>query len=84
MGQSNDYSIQSVRLRVLGDLFRGCVVPAGAILFALRLVGIKLGFISGALVFPVAALSGTYLLSVYRDYVSAQEASKLGAIPVPT
>lgn len=83
MGQSYDYSIQSVRLRVLGDLLRGCVIPAGAVLLALRLAGIRLGYISGALMFPVAALSGSYLLSLYRDHVDAREASKLGAIQVP-
>ena len=83
MGQSYDYSINSIRRRVLGDLFRGCVVPAGIIILALRLVGVRLGYISGALAFPVAALSGAYLLSVYRDYVNAREASKFGAIPVP-
>lgn len=83
MGRSYDYSINSVRRRVLGDLFRGCLVPAGAIILALRLVGVRLGYISGVLVFPVAALSGAYLLSVHRDYVNAREASRLGAIPVP-
>jgi hypothetical protein len=83
MGQSYDYSIRSVRLRVLGDLFRGCVVPAGTAILALRLVGVRLGYISGALVFPFAALSGAYLLSVYRDYVDAKEAKQLGAVPVP-
>ena len=83
MGQSYDYSIQSVRLRVLGDLLRGCVIPAGVVLLALRLAGIRLGYISGALMFPVAALFGSYLLSVYRDHVDAREASKLGAIQVP-
>ena len=83
MGQSYDYSINSVRLRVLGDLIRGCVVPAGTAVLALRLVGVKLGYISGAFVFPIAALSGAYLLSVYRDHVDAKEASKLGAVPVP-
>jgi len=83
MGQSYDYSINTVRLRVLGDLLRGCVIPAGAVVLALRLAGVRLGYISGALVFPVAALSAAYLLSVYRDYVAAKEASKLGAILVP-
>jgi len=83
MGQPYNYSIQSVRLRVLGDLLRGCVIPAGIVVLALRLVGVRLGYISGALVFPAAALSGAYLLSVYRDYVDAREASKLGAVPVP-
>ena len=78
-----DYSIQSVRLRVLGDLLRGCVIPAGAVALALRLAGIRLGYISGAFLFPLAALSGAYLLSMYRDYVNAREASKLGSIPVP-
>ena len=78
-----DYSIQSIRLRVLGDLFRGCAIPAGAVALVLRLAGIRLGYISGALLFPIAALSGTYLASVYKDYVDAQEASKLGSIPVP-
>lgn len=84
MGQSYDYSIRSVRLRVLGDIFRGFVLPAGAALLALRLVGIRLGYISGALVFPIAAFSGSYILSVYRDRVDSREASKLGAVPVPT
>lgn len=83
MGQTYDYSIQSVRLRVLGDLFRGCVLPVGVVLLALRLAGIRLGYISGTLVFPVAALSGSYLLSVYRSYVNSREASSLGAIPAP-
>jgi hypothetical protein len=78
-----DYSIRSVRLRVLGDLVRGCVIPAGTVALALRLVGIRLGYISGAFLFPIAALSGAYLLSVYRDYVNAKEASRLGSIPVP-
>ena len=78
-----DYSIQSVRLRVLGDLLRGCVIPAGTVALALRLLGVRLGYISGALVLPAAALSGTYLISVYRDHINAKEASKLGAIPVP-
>jgi len=78
-----DYSIQSVRLRVLGDLFRGCVIPAGAVALVLRLAGIRLGYISGALLLPVAALSGTYLLSAYRDYVDVKEASRLGSIPAP-
>jgi hypothetical protein len=78
-----DYSIQSVRLRVLNDLLRGCVIPAGTVALALRLVGIRLGYISGALLLPIAVLSGTYLLSVYRDYVDAQEASRLGSILVP-
>ena len=78
-----DYSIQSVRLRVLGDLLRGCVIPAGIVALVLRLVGIKLGYISVAFLFPVATLSGAYLLSLYRDYVDAKEASKLGSIPVP-
>lgn len=84
MGQSYDYSIQSVRLRVLGDLFRGFALPVGAVLLALRLAGIRLGYISGALVFPAAALSGSYLLSRYRDYMDSREASRLGAVPVPT
>ena len=84
MGQSYDYSIRSVRLRVLRDIFRGFAVPVGAVFLALRLVGIRLGYFSGALVFPVAALSGSYLLSVYRNYVDSREASRLGAIPVPT
>lgn len=83
MGRSYDYSIQSVRRRVLADLFRGCVLPAGAVLLVLRLVGIRLGYISGALTFPVAALSGSYILSVYRDYVDSREASRLGAVPAP-
>ena len=83
MGQSYDYSINSVRLRVLGDLVRGCVIPAGIVVLALRLVGIRLGYTLGALVFPTAAISGAYLQSLYRDYVDAKEASKLGAIPVP-
>lgn len=85
MGQPYDYSVQSVRLRVLGDLFRGCALPVGAILLALRLVlGIRFGYMSGAFVFVVVALSGSYLLSVYRDHMDAREASKLGAVPVPT
>ena len=79
MGRSYDYSIQSVRQRVLGDVLRGCVVPAGAILFALRLVGIKLGYASSALVFPLAASSGSYLLSLYKHNVDSQEAKRLGA-----
>ena len=78
-----DYSIQSLRLRALGDLFRGCVIPAGTVALALRMAGIKLGYISGAFLFPLAALSTAYLLSVYRDYVNAKEARKLGSIPVP-
>ena len=68
---------------MLGDLFRGWVIPAGTIILALRLLGVRFGYISGTLVFPVAALSGAYLLSVYRDYVNAREASKLGATLVP-
>jgi hypothetical protein len=84
MGQSYDYSIRSVRLRMLGDLFRACVLPAGAVFLALRLVGIRLGYFSGAVVFPVAAFSGSYLLSLYKDHADSREASKLGAIPVPT
>jgi len=83
MGQSYDYSINSVRRRVLGDLLRGWVVPAGTIILTLRLVGVRFGYISGALAFPIAALSGACLLSVHRDYVNAREASRLGAIPVP-
>ena len=83
MGKSYDYSMNSARRRVLGDLFRRCVVPAGTVVLMLRLVGVRLGYISWALVFPVAALSGVHLLSAYRDYVDAREASKLGAIPVP-
>ena len=83
MGESHDYSINSVRLRVVGDIIRGCVIPAGIVVLALRFVGVRLGYISGALVLPLAGLSGAYLQSVYRDYVNAQEASKLGAIPVP-
>jgi len=83
MGKTYDYSIQSVRRRVLKDLFRGCVLPAGVVYLALRLAGIRLGFLLGALVFPAAALSGAYLLSAYKDYVDVREAGKLGAIPVP-
>ena len=83
MGQSYDYSFNSVRLRVLGDLVRGCVIPAGIVVLALRLVGVKLSYISGTLVIPVAALSGAYLQSVYKDHVDAKEAKKLGAVPVP-
>ena len=65
-------------------MLRGCVVPAGVVLLALRLVGIKLGYASSALVFPLAALSGSYLLSLYKHNADAQEAKRLGAIPVPT
>ena len=84
MGRSYDYSIQSVRRRVSGNVLRGYLVPAGAILLALRLVGIKLGYASSALVFPLAALSGSYLLSLYKHNADAQEAKRLGAIQVPT
>ena len=68
---------------MLGDLLCRCVIPAGVAALALRLVGVRLGYISGALVFPAAALSGAYLLSVYRDYMDAKEVNRLGAVPVP-
>ena len=80
---ADDYSIQSIRRRFVGGILRNCIVPAGVVALALRLAGIRLGFVSGALAFPAAALSGMYLLSVYRDYAYARECSRVGAIPVP-
>ena len=78
-----DYSIQSTRRRFVGGILRDCFIPAGVAALALRLAGFRLGYVSGALALPAAALSGMYLLSVYRDYVNAKEGSRLGAIPVP-
>ena len=78
-----DYSIQAVRRRVVGGILRDCIIPAGVVALALRLAGIRLGYISGVLMLPVVALSGMYLQSAYRDYVNAREGSRLGAVPVP-
>jgi len=78
-----DHSIRSVRRRVVGSILRDSIVPAGVVALALRLAGIRLGYISGALLLPAAALFGMYLQSVYRDYVDAKESSRLGAVPVP-
>ena len=78
-----DYSIQSVRRRVVGGILRDCIVPAGVVTLALKLTGIRLGYISGVLVLPAIALSGMYLQSAYRDYVNSKESSRLGAVPVP-
>ena len=78
-----DYSIQSVRRRVVGGILRDCIIPAGVATFALRLAGIRLGFISGAFMLPVVALFGMYLRSAYRDYVNSRESSRFGAVPVP-
>ena len=80
---ANDYSIQSIRGRFVRGILRDCIIPAGVVALALRLAGIRLGFISGALAFPAAALSGMYLLSAYRDYAYTKECSRVGAIPVP-
>ena len=78
-----DHSIQSVRRRVVGGILRDCILPAGIVVLALRLAGVKLGYISGALMIPAVALSGMYLQSTYRGYVNAKECSRLGAVPVP-
>lgn len=80
---ARDYSIRSIRRRFVGGILRNCIIPVGVAALALRLAGIRLGYISGTLAIPAAALSGMYLLSVYRDHVNAKEASRLGAIPIP-
>ena len=78
-----DHSIQAVRRRVIGGILRDCILPAGIVVLALRLADVKLGYISGALVFPAVALSGMCLQSAYRNYVNARECSRLDAVPVP-
>lgn len=78
-----DYSIQSVRRRFVGGILRDCILPAGIVVLALRLAGVKLGYVSDTLMFLAVALSGMYLQSAYRGYVNARECSRLGAVPVP-
>ena len=80
---ANDYSIRAIRRRFVAGILRDCIIPAGVAALALRLAGIRAGYISGALAFPAAAFFGMYLLSVYRDHANAKEASRLGVIPIP-
>ena len=78
-----DHSIQSVRRRVVRGILRDCILPAGIVILVLRLTGVKLGYVSGAFMFPAVALSGMYLQSAYRNYANTRECSRLGAVPVP-